>query len=253
METSPLLRKYQRAALAAIDCPIHWHDQFVQVPDGPFVLLANEFLDALPIRQFASTAGVWRERLIDLTTAGDALEWTSGAFCATDGLHVPPALAPGAEDQIYEVCPAAHLIINEISRKIMTQKGVAVFIDYGYVVQTGCDTFQAVKNHQYADPLFHPGEADLTAHVDFGAVARLAGLAGVRVSGPITQGTFLRNLGIGLRANSLMKAASTLQKRGIETALERLTGNDTMGRLFKVIALSHPDLPEPEGFWSNEK
>ena len=81
----------------------------------------------------------------------------------------------------------------------------------------------------------------------------LQDLAGVRVGGPITQGTFLRNLGIGLRANSLMKAASTLQKRGIETALERLTGNDTMGRLFKVIALSHPDLPEPEGFWSNEK
>ena len=97
----------------------------------------------------------------------------------------------------------------------MTQKGVAVFIDYGYVVQTGCDTFQAVKNHQYADPLFHPGEADLTAHVDFGAVARLAGLAGVRVSGPITQGTFLRNLGIGRaqRAKSRFDRAKEISRR----------------------------------------
>ena len=135
----------------------------------------------------------------------------------------------------------------------MMQKGVALFIDYGYLVQTGGDTFQAVKNHKYVDPLLYPGEADLTAHVDFECVSRLAGLVGVRVSGPVTQGTFLRNLGIGRRADSLMKAASAEQKKDIETALERLTGDDTMGRLFKVIGLSHPDLPEPEGFWNNEK
>ena len=253
VETSPLLRKYQQAALAAINRPIHWHQQLVQVPNCPFILLANEFLDALPIRQFACATGVWRERLIGLTTSGDALEWTSRTLPATDGLDVLPALAVGAENQIYEVCPAAHVLIREISRMIMMQKGVALFIDYGYVLQTGGDTFQAVKNHKYADPLLHPGEADLTAHVDFESVSRIAGLAGVRVSGPVTQGTFLRNLGIGRRAESLKKAASTEQKRDIETALERLTGDDTMGRLFKVIALSHPDLPEPEGFWSNEK
>ena len=201
-----------------------------------------------PSASLLSTNGVWRERLIDLTTAGDALEWTSRYHVTEDGLHVPPVLAPGAENQIYEICPAAHVIIREISRMIMTQKGVALFIDYGYVLQTGGDTFQAVKNHKYADPLAHPGDADLTAHVDFESVSRLAGLAGVRVSGPVTQGTFLRNLGIGRRANSLMKAASAEQKRDIETALERLTGDDAMGRLFKVIALSHPDAPEPGGF-----
>ena len=92
----PAAAKYASKPLSpAIDRPIHWHDQFVQVPDGPFVLLANEFLDALPIRQFAGTAGVWRERLIDLTTAGDALEWTFSALCATDGFNVPPVLAVG--------------------------------------------------------------------------------------------------------------------------------------------------------------
>ncbi len=250
VETSPLLRKRQKAALTAIDRPIHWYDQFVQVPNGPFVLLANEFLDALPIRQFVSTGGVWRERLIDLTTAGDALKWTSAASGATEGLHVRSALEAGSENQIYEVCPAAQVIIREISRTIMMQKGVALFIDYGYPLQTGGNTFQAVVNHQYSDPLAHPGEADLTAHVDFEAVALLAGLAGVRVSGPVTQGTFLRNLGIGPRAKTLMKAASAEQKSDIETALERLTGDDAMGVLFKVIALSHPDLPEPEGFLS---
>ncbi|MDG2033127.1 MAG: SAM-dependent methyltransferase, partial [Rhodospirillales bacterium] len=214
----------------------------------PFILLANEFLDALPIRQFVRTDGVWRERLIDLTTAGDALKWTSSASSAADRLYVPPALATGSENQIYEVCPAAHVIIREISRMVMTQKGVALFIDYGYAAQTGGDTFQAVKDHQYADPLAHPGDADLTAHVDFEAVTRLAGHAGVRVSGPVTQGTFLRNLGIEPRADTLMDAASAAQKGDIETALERLTGEDAMGGLFKVIAFSHPDLPDPRGF-----
>ena len=92
------------------------------------------------------------------------------------------------------------------------------------------------------------GDADLTAHVDFGAVMRLASHVGVRVSGPITQGAFLRNLGIGPRANTLMRAASVAQKMDIETALERLTDEDAMGGLFKVIALSHPDAPEPGGF-----
>ena len=248
VETSPVLRKLQQAALAAIYRPIHWHDQVDQVPDGPFILLANEFLDALPIRQFVSTDGGWQERSIGLTIAGDALKWTSSALSAADGLYVPPALATGSENQIYEVCPAAHIIIREISRMIMKHKGVALFIDYGYAAQTGGDTFQAVADHQYADPLAHPGDADLTAHVDFEAVARLAGHAGVRVSGPVTQGTFLLNLGIGPRADTLMDAASSAQKRDIETALERLTGDDAMGGLFKVIALSHPDLPDPRGF-----
>ncbi len=248
VETSPLLRKRQQATLAAVDRPVHWHDQIAQVPDGPFVLLANEFLDALPIRQFASSDGGWRERLIDLTTAGDALKWTSSASFATDELTVLPALESASENQIYEVCPAAHVIIGEISRMIMTQKGVALFIDYGYAAQTGGDTFQAVKDHQYADPLVHPGDADLTAHVDFEAIARLADHAGVRVSGPVTQSKFLRNLGIGPRADSLKESASTAQKRDIESALERLTGDDAMGGLFKVIAFSHPDVTEPVGF-----
>ena len=204
VETSPLLRKCQQVALTAVNRPIYWHDQVIQVPDGPFVLLANEFLDALPIRQFSRIKGDWRERLIDLTSAADALKWTTSASFTADGLNFPPVLGSGSENQIYEVCPAARVVIGEISRKIMTQKGVALFIDYGYTEQKGVNTFQAVKDHKYADPLAHPGDADLTAHVDFGAVARLAGHAGVCVSGPITQGAFLRNLGIGPRSNTLM-------------------------------------------------
>ena len=248
VETSSFLRKRQQAALSSFDRPIQWHKRIEQVPDGPFILLANEFLDALPIRQFARGDDGWRERLIDLTTAGDALKWTLSASCVADRPYVPSAMKTACKTQIYEVCPMARVIMSKISRMIMTQRGVALFIDYGYAAQTGGDTFQAVKNHQYSDPLADPGDADLTAHVDFEALARLAKRAGANVSGPVTQGTFLRNLGIGPRANTLMEAVSGARKRDIETALQRLTGDDAMGKLFKVIALSHPDAPKPEGF-----
>ncbi len=248
VETSPILREYQQAALAAYDRPTHWHDQVDQIPEGPFVLLANEFLDALPIRQFAKTNYGWCERLIDLTAAGDGLMWTSSADCAADGFYVPPALEMLSENKIYEICPSAQVIIRLISQMIMRHKGVALFIDYGYAAQTGGETFQAVKDHQYADPLADPGDADLTAHVDFESVARVAGCAGVRVSGPVTQGAFLRNLGIGSRAAALMEVASETQKSDIETALKRLVGQEDMGDLFKVIALSHPEVQEPGGF-----
>jgi len=248
VETSPALRERQQNALANTDIPVSWHDRFDDVPDGPFVLLANEFLDALPIRQFAGTYGGWCERLVDLNATGDGLKWTSSSSGAASEFEVPPALGHGGEGSIWEVCPAGQAIVGEISEAILSQGGFALFIDYGYAEQTGGDTFQAVKDHDYADPLEAPGESDLTAHVDFEAVGRVAAVNGVRVSGPDGQGAFLKRLGIAQRAEALKAAASDVQKNEIELALTRLTGRDDMGHLFKAIALSHPELPEPGGF-----
>jgi len=248
VETSPALRKRQQDALADSNMTVTWYDRFEDVPDGPFVLLANEFLDALPIRQFARTYGGWYERLVGLNAAGDGFKWTSSSSGAASDFEVPPALGHGGEGLIWEVCPAAHTLIRDVSQEILVQGGVALFIDYGYAEQTGGDTFQAIKDHDYVNPLGHPGEADLTAHVDFEAVANIATEAGVRVSGPEAQGAFLKRLGIAQRAEALYSIASDAQKQDIEAALARLTGPDEMGHLFKVMALSHPGVPEPGGF-----
>ena len=149
---------------------------------------------------------------------------------------------------IWEVSPVAQKIIASISSAIRERRGSALFIDYGYLEQIGGDTFQAVQTHNYIDPLEAPGDADLTTHVDFGAIKRVAEENGVRVSGPITQGVFLRRLGIEERAEQLMAGASARQKMHLYTGLKRLIGQNEMGELFKVLALSHPEGQPPEGF-----
>ncbi|MDC0191567.1 SAM-dependent methyltransferase, partial [Rhodospirillales bacterium] len=135
-----------------------------------------------------------------------------------------------------------------ISSALLERGGVALFIDYGYVEQTGGDTFQAVRNHEYCDPLEAPGSTDLTAHVDFEAIKQAAEKKGVRVSGPVNQGTFLRRIGIEKRAERLMNVATPQQKRDIETGVKRLIDDNEMGRLFKVMALSYPETFQLEGF-----
>ena len=248
VEKSLALRECQKTTLSAMDCRIDWYDRFEEVPRGPFILLANEFLDALPVRQFANKQGGWYERLIGLTASGEQLEWTISDSKIRSDVEVSPALGCGVEGQIWEISSVVQEIVRAISRVILEQKGVALFIDYGYMEQVGMGTLQAVKNHQYTDPLSNPGHVDLTAHVDFGMVARIAENAGVRVSGPVAQGTFLKNLGIDQRADGLKKAASEEQKTNIAMAVRRLTNDHAMGQLFKVIALSHPGVPEPGGF-----
>ena len=248
VETSPVLVQHQIQNLSTLNKICLWHENFGEVPNGPFVLIGNEFLDALPVRQFVKTFGQWSERLIGLNKNGTCLRWTTSSYGTDWEFPVPPALDGCDEGMIWEVSPATQQIVTSVSSAISERRGSALFIDYGYVEQTGGDTFQAVRNHNYVDPLQAPGDADLTTHVDFGAIKRVAEENGARVSGPVTQGDFLRGLGIERRAERLMAEASARQQSHILTGLKRLTGENEMGALFKVLALSHPKGWPPEGF-----
>jgi len=213
-----------------------WHARIEDVPHGPSLIIANEFLDCLPIRQFVRQRGEWRERLLGLH--GDSLAFgLSGAIAA-------PAGAPDRDD-IWEIAPGLAAFIDIVAARLKAAPGRALFIDYG---GNGFgDTLQAMQVHRHLDPLACPGEADLTAHVDFSAAARLAEAAGLAVHGSIGQGAFLRALGVEERAQALASARPDRADR-IWRELDRLTSRDQMGVLFQAICLSSPNLPPPAGF-----
>ena len=218
VETSPALRALQARAIPGAA----WHDGIEELPPRPLLLVANEFLDALPVRQWI--AG--EERRVSV---------------ATDGLIFVP------KGEVREDSPARDTAVTAIARHLSVHGGVAIIIDYGHVRSATGDTLQAVKAHRFADPLLHPGEQDLTAHVDFEAVARAATAAGAVVRGPVGQGDWLRRLGIVHRAEKL--AASTPAKSDdIRATVERLCAKGQMGGLFKVMAIRGPGWPEPAGF-----
>ncbi len=152
------------------------------------------------------------------------------------------------EGSLYETCPAAHAVIENLAARLLAQGGVALFIDYGPSESGYGDSFQAVRQHRYADLLAAPGEADLTAHVDFASLASTARRAGLAAHGPIGQGALLRSLGIATRASQLKARATAAQAASIDAALHRLTDDDAMGRLFQALALAPPTLPKPAGF-----
>jgi SAM-dependent MidA family methyltransferase len=216
VETSPRLRLAQAERVSA-----RWHDTLATVPEaGPLLVVANEFFDALPVRQFAGTR--------ELRVGHD------GRF-ARDG------------EVDTEASPASLTIVADLARRLAAQGGAALIVDYGHDRPGAGDTLQAVSNHEYADPFEAPGERDLTAHVDFHALGEAARAGGVRVFGPAAQGIWLNAMGIKLRAASLAKAAPE-RAADIAAARVRLTAPDQMGRLFKALALVAPGWPEPAGF-----
>jgi NADH dehydrogenase [ubiquinone] 1 alpha subcomplex assembly factor 7 len=222
VETSPVLRRAQAERL-----PATWHDSLDGVPDDrPLIIIANEFFDALPVRQ---GLGDGSERAI--TTAGDG-------FAATS---IPaPGLAAG------ETCEPGLALAASIGERLCRRGGAALIIDYGYGEgQTG-DTLQALHRHDRADPFADPGQSDLTAHVDFAALAAAAGP--VRTWGPVAQRVWLARLGIEARAAALSARATRPQAAQIAAALVRLTAPTQMGVLFKAMALSAPQWPVPAGF-----
>ena len=235
VETSPALREVQRQTLAGH--AITWHDTVADLPDAPLYLVANEFFDALPIRQFQRDGEGWRERLVALRE--DAL---------TFGLGVPVAppeltdrLADTRDGDIVETCAPGQAIAAEIGARLEAQGGAALIVDYGDWRSLG-DTFQAVRGHAAADPLEAPGEADLTAHVDFEALARAAAPAAhARL---VPQGTLLLRLGIEARAEALARNLDGAARESHLAAFRRLTDRDEMGTLFKVLAL-HPSTTAP--------
>ncbi|MEE8536242.1 MAG: SAM-dependent methyltransferase [Kiloniellales bacterium] len=247
VEVSPALRARQAEALAGAD-PV-WHADLAGLPDGPLLLLANEFFDALPVRQFVKAADGWRERLVAL--AEGASESAPG-FAFTLGPRaddsVPDPLRTATEGSVFEVSPAALATAAEIGRRLADHGGGALVIDYGHAERATGETLQAVRRHARHEVLESPGNADLTCHVDFAALAAAAREAGAEPHGPVAQGVWLGRLGIAARAARLKAGATAAQARDIDAALVRLTDPAAMGRLFKVLALMLPGAGPPAGF-----
>lgn len=252
VETSPALRQRQAAALHGFS-PI-WYDRLADVPDGTMLLVANEFFDALPIRQFIRLPRGWGERMVGLDDSGK-LTFTvaPGGVGLLDPSLYDPRIAPGA---VAELCPVGIGIAGEIGARLAAHPGAALIIDYGYCGPAIGDTLQALRAHKPVPVLDGPGTADLTAHVDFTALGRAAMEAGGRChpapGGAVNQGDLLMALGIAARATALKARATPKQAANIDTALARLTGPDQMGTLFKAIALTSPGLDAPAGFAPRE-
>ncbi len=241
VETSPALRQSQAKAVPQA----RWHDSFGTVPGGPLLLIANEFFDALPIRQFLKTDDGWAERAVALQ-AGDLALSDVPVTVAMPESHIPPdRLSVG---DIVEVCPAAGDIMSAIAGRIAEVGGAALVVDYGYTEDAPGDTLQAVRRHRHVDILDMPGMADLTAHVNFRALARAAEAAGAAIAGPVTQGDFLDALGIRLRLAMLEKRAGGTRGADLRAAVRRLTAPDMMGALFKAMAILPPDAGAVAGF-----
>lgn len=237
VETSPTLREAQQLALAGTPC--QWHECFDSVPDnGPFLLIANELFDALPIEQYIGKNGAWHQQMVGLDKS-DALCLTPSAEPVI-GEPLPPALRsiPPQEGEIAEDCPSGRALVRDISTRLARWGGAALLIDYGYMANERGDTLQALKDHHYHPVLENPGEADLTAHVDFRALQREAHESGAQSLGPVTQRDFLLTLGIGLRVAALAQGVNRRTAEELVTAAERLTAPDQMGLLFKVLALT---------------
>jgi NADH dehydrogenase [ubiquinone] 1 alpha subcomplex assembly factor 7 len=250
IETSLDLQARQRATLSAVDdVPLRWHATINEVPGTPSIIVANEFFDALPIRQAERRPTGWHERMIAVD-AGGALTLTIARDPLPNlGPDLPPALTQGEIGEIFEWRPANFAI--EIARRAAAG-GAALIIDYGHVKSATGDTFQAVRCHRYASPLVSPGLTDLTAHVDFEALGKVAQEAGARVHGPVEQGTWLKRLGIEARAAALLAKATASQRVDIAAALQRLTGTgpNQMGSLCKAIAFSATAIAHLPGFAS---
>jgi len=240
VEISSALRRLQRATLAdAGAVPLCWHADIDDVPGMPAIVIANEFFDALPVRQAVRGPDAWHERTVTVDASG-ALVFAAAPAPLCDFPAMLSSRAPrGAIQEWRRPEPAV-----AVARRAAAG-GAALVIDYGHVRSAPGDTFQAVRRHRVADPLAAPGLADLTAHVDFEALARTARDAGARVHGPLAQGTFLRRMGIEARAAALAAKAN-----GIAHDLRRLagTGAGEMGALFKVIAFSAPEIAQLPGF-----
>lgn len=239
VETSPRLRQRQQQTLS--DHAVHWAERFEDLPDGPLLLIANELFDALPIRQFVKHGSTWHERVVTVK---------DGTFAFAAGPEERPDLPADILDDagdgaIAETCPAGRALAAAIGRRLNATPGFALLIDYGHVRHGVGETLQAVKSHAFAPVLSDPGAADLTAHVDFQALAEAAVPA--RAWGPVPQGDFLRRLGIKTRAAILAQGGDQKRLHEIAGQVRRLTDADQMGTLFKVLALAHPALPCPPG------
>ncbi len=247
LETSPVLREKQAQALDRFE--VAFHDGLESIPDGaPIILVGNEFLDALPFRQFEKTPEGWEENCLVLGP-DDALVITPQCISHNTNKKARGGVSSGMQERllefglkaktgdIFEVSPEREAFVVALARRLKVQGGAALLIDYGHETSGFGDTFQAVYKHKYCGVLEHVGDADLTSHVDFEALALAARDEGVQAVKIMEQGVFLKSLGIDLRAQALAVKANDDQRRGLSSALHRLTHPDEMGRLFKVMMM----------------
>jgi NADH dehydrogenase [ubiquinone] 1 alpha subcomplex assembly factor 7 len=242
VEVNAKLIAAQNAALAGF-AP-RWHRTFDSLPSGPMLLIANEFWDALPIRQFVMTEKGWRERSIVLREGKLAFDHADAGDAAS---LIRSAHRAATVGRIAEVSPAGQRLAAALARRLARHSGAALIIDYGPMQSGLGDSLQALKGHHPHDPLLEPGSADLTSHVDFAALADAARTAGAAVFGPTTQGAFLQALGIALRAEALKANQDEATRAEIDAGLQRLIGDQGMGSLFKVMAIASPYSPHPAG------
>ena len=247
VEISPILREQQRRALEPHNIPMAWYNSINDVPDGPAIIVANEFFDAIPVSQAVKTEDGWRERCVGIDADGKLAFVLAAEPMAHLDILLPQAArdAPGE----YQVGWRSDAAAIDLGRRV-AQDSAALVIDYGHSETDFGDTLQAVGKHAYADPLHELGEVDLTAHVDFAPLSRTIEAMGAKAYGPITQSLLLRRLGIETRAATLKGKATRAQAADVDMALARLIGigRTGMGELFKAAAYAAPSLGVPPAF-----
>lgn len=247
IETSPSLRDVQQEALRGSPAPVQWFDRVEDMPQGPLIVIANEFLDALPVRQLVRRGVHWHERCVAVDRH-DAFIFTEGNALQAEELPEAALALDAPDGAILEIRPGAERLMSALAARASEAPLVALFIDYGHDETGFGDTLQAVHNHAYADPLAASGEADLTAHVDFAALKRSAKAHGLDVYGPMPQGAFLLKLGLEARRDRLLAGATPAQRDSILSGAARLTDPRQMGALFKALVLTSDGLAPPPPF-----
>ncbi|NNE57283.1 MAG: SAM-dependent methyltransferase [Hellea sp.] len=256
IEASAALEAVQAKTLGDISVPVSWVSSLSDVPDGPTIIIGNEYLDCLPIRQFiqqdrfAKAAG-WHERVVTLTEDEENLMYAVSAEPISDVMQqsMPAALSDAKTGELLEICPAAYQMLDQIKTRFTASPGRALFIDYGPETTEFGDTLQALKRHEKVDVFSDPGNIDLTARVDFGALGEFAQSLDLTATLPVAQYEFLSKLGIEMRAAALARAKPE-SKAKIARQLERLTGEAQMGQLFKAVCFQSTGLDLPLGFRS---
>ena len=242
VETSSGLAAVQRETLAGAEADVFWHDELGTVPEAPLLLVANELFDAVPIRQYVRAGETWRERCVGRDAAG-ALTFLAGAG-SLDPALLPPGAAVAPDGAVAEIAPARSALMQQLAGRLAEAGGTALVIDYGYAEPALGDTLQAVRKHRRDGPLANPGLADLTAHVDFAALAAVARAHGLGAA-LLTQGQFLSRLGLKQRAERLAAAGDRGLAERLRGEVERLAGAGEMGELFKVLAIGPRGLALP--------
>lgn len=248
VEIGPNLKEQQRRRLEPLNVPTLWHEALSDVPSGPNIIVANEFIDTLPVHQAIKQTDGWHERVVEVAPDSSLVMSASHDPLPHFDATLPRQLrASSRAGSIYEWRPDA--IAIEIGRRVRSD-GAALIIDYGHALHGFGDTLQAVAGHSFREPLRKPGQCDLTAHVDFMALAQTAEITGASIHGPVSQRDFLQRLGVEKRAAALKARAPGDKGNQIDQALARLTANGPggMGELFKVLAIADPKLGPLPGF-----